>query len=207
MANRRRSINRVRPDLVQLKALAHPVRLTMLGRLRLDGPATASSLALQLGLNSGATSYHLRQLAEAGLIVEDSARGNRRDRWWKAAHESTETEPAEVDDVEERAVLGAYGGVVAQSAAQQMQQAAAEYAELPKDWADLVEASDWSARLTPGQVRRIKDAVHAIFTETVESAPDASEAPGDAAQVVFQFQAFPRPGTLVHRSEDAGESE
>lgn len=194
-------MNRVQPDLTQLKALAHPVRLDMLGKLRVDGPATASQLAQRLGLNSGATSYHLRELAKAGLVVEDSDRGTKRDRWWKAAHESTVTEPSQVSDAEERAVLGAYAGVVAQSAAQRIQQAAAEYADLPREWADLSEASDWSVHLTPEQVGRVKDAVHAVLQEVFETAPDPQEAPDDAAPVVFQFQAFPRPGALAHRDE------
>ncbi|MBB2890071.1 ArsR/SmtB family transcription factor [Flexivirga oryzae] len=200
MTSKRREINRVRPDLAQLKAMAHPVRLTMLTRLRLDGPATASSLAAQLGLNSGATSYHLRQLAEAGLVVEDHGRGNKRDRWWKAAHESTETAPSDIDDVAERAVLmGGYHAVVAQQAAQQIVQAAAEAPELPKEWADLAGASDWNLYLTQDQVRRVKDAVHAIMTETLESSPDRQDAPADAVPFVFQFHTFPRPGTLTHR--------
>jgi DNA-binding transcriptional ArsR family regulator len=202
----RRETNRVRPDLAQLKALAHPVRLTMLTRLRLDGPATASSLAAQLGLNSGATSYHLRQLAEAGLVVEDSSRGTRRDRWWKAAHESTETAPSDVDDAEEHAVLvGAYHGVVAQQAAQQIVQAAAETPELPKEWADLAGASDWNLYLTQEQVGRIKDAVHAIMTEALENSPDQQNAPAGAVPFVFQFHSFPRPGALVHRDEGASQ--
>ena len=36
-----------------------------------DAPATASMLARELGESSGATSYHLRALAAAGLIIED----------------------------------------------------------------------------------------------------------------------------------------
>lgn len=197
----RRAINRVRPDLDQLKALAHPVRLTLLGKLRIEGPATASSLAAQLGLNSGATSYHLRQLAEAGLVVEVLDRGNKRDRWWKAAHESTVTEPPRVDDVEERAVLGAYHRVVAHQAAAQIEQAAAEVPELPKEWADVVGASDYNVYLTPEQVSRVKQAVHAVLSEVAEVDRDAGNAPDDAAAVVFQFHTFPRPGALTHRDE------
>ena len=79
----------ITPDPTALKALSHPVRLRMLGLLRADGPATASSLALRLGLNSGATSYHLRQLHQHGYVVDDTERGNGRDRWWKAAHQAT----------------------------------------------------------------------------------------------------------------------
>lgn len=72
-----------------IKALAHPVRMSLMRQLRQGGPATASGLARQIGHSSGLTSYHLRVLAEAGLVVEDESIGNQRDRWWKAAREAT----------------------------------------------------------------------------------------------------------------------
>jgi DNA-binding transcriptional ArsR family regulator len=66
----------------EVRALAHPLRLRMLESLA-DGPATASMLARDLGESSGATSYHLRALAAAGIIVEDLERRKGRERWWK----------------------------------------------------------------------------------------------------------------------------
>jgi len=56
-------------DARQIRVLAHPLRFRLLGRLRLDGPATATGLARALETNTGATSYHLRQLADVGLVV------------------------------------------------------------------------------------------------------------------------------------------
>jgi DNA-binding transcriptional ArsR family regulator len=81
-----------------LKALAHPVRVQLLGVLRADGPSTATALAARLGESSGTTSYHLRQLAAADFVVEDTGRGNGRERWWRAAQQSTRLEVAELDD-------------------------------------------------------------------------------------------------------------
>ena len=49
--------------------LAHPLRSRLLDELRLSGPATATTLAAVLHTNSGATSYHLRKLAEVALVV------------------------------------------------------------------------------------------------------------------------------------------
>lgn len=66
----------------EVRALAHPLRLRMLESLA-DQPATASMLARELGESSGATSYHLRALAAAGLIIEDLGRRKGRERWWK----------------------------------------------------------------------------------------------------------------------------
>jgi DNA-binding transcriptional ArsR family regulator len=85
MGNSERYLARIDGRL--LRALAHPLRVRILELLREDGPATASGLAKRVGESSGTTSWHLRQLAESGLIAEDTERGSRRDRWWKAVHE------------------------------------------------------------------------------------------------------------------------
>jgi predicted ArsR family transcriptional regulator len=45
--------------------------MRILGSLREFGPATASALADRLGESSGATSYHLRQLASFGFVEEE----------------------------------------------------------------------------------------------------------------------------------------
>jgi DNA-binding transcriptional ArsR family regulator len=70
------------PTRVQMWAMAHPLRLEILGVL-VEGPATASMLARRLGESSGSTSYHLRVLARAGAVVEDAELGTRRERWWR----------------------------------------------------------------------------------------------------------------------------
>jgi DNA-binding transcriptional ArsR family regulator len=74
----------LRLDGPAIRVLAHPLRSRLLGELRAGGPATATQLAGRLATNTGATSYHLRKLAEVGLVVEDD-RGTARERWWNAA--------------------------------------------------------------------------------------------------------------------------
>lgn len=71
-------------DLGTIKALANPLRQRILGRLTEHGPATATSLAKDLGVTSGGTSYNLRVLAEHGLVEPAPDRGRGRERWWQA---------------------------------------------------------------------------------------------------------------------------
>ena len=66
----------------EVRALAHPLRLRMLEALR-EEPATASILARRLNESTGATSYHLRELARHGFIEEEPDRGTARERWWR----------------------------------------------------------------------------------------------------------------------------
>jgi DNA-binding transcriptional ArsR family regulator len=198
----RREISYVTPDLSQLKALAHPVRTKMLGLLRLDGPATATQLAQQLGLNSGATSYHLRQLEQHGLVVEDHARGNNRDRWWRAAHEGTTTRRTQDDD-EARQVMGAYVQAVQVAHLDQLTAAFQERNELPEPWSEIAVDSDWVMWLSPDQARTVVDRLHHILAEVVAGTPaDKASAAPDAEQFMFQLHGFPRPGSLVYRDAD-----
>ncbi|CCH33317.1 hypothetical protein BN6_60630 [Saccharothrix espanaensis DSM 44229] len=67
-----------------LKALAHPRRQQMLDELHRGGPATSAALARALDLNTGATSYHLRELARHGFVEELPERARGRERWWRA---------------------------------------------------------------------------------------------------------------------------
>ncbi|MDQ3156409.1 MAG: helix-turn-helix domain-containing protein [Actinomycetota bacterium] len=76
-------------DVETLRAIAHPLRMTLLGALRRNGPATSSELGRELGESSGSTSYHLRQLERFGFVVEDDVQPSGRERRWKAAHEMT----------------------------------------------------------------------------------------------------------------------
>ncbi|BCJ57269.1 helix-turn-helix domain-containing protein [Micromonospora endophytica] len=94
----RGAARRVRIDNRQVRVLAHPLRTRLLGALRVKGPATATTLAELLDTNTGATSYHLRQLAEVGLVVEEPDRGTGRQRWWRAAHDVTNWENTDFDD-------------------------------------------------------------------------------------------------------------
>ncbi|MGD9961608.1 helix-turn-helix domain-containing protein [Nocardioides sp.] len=72
-----------------LRAIAHPVRNRILEELSAGGPQRAADMAAVLGVPANQASFHLRQLAKYGLVVEapEAARDGR-DRVWKAAHES-----------------------------------------------------------------------------------------------------------------------
>jgi DNA-binding transcriptional ArsR family regulator len=68
-----------------MRALAHPVRLAILTRLRQEGPQTATGLSQHVGATPSVTSWHLRHLAKHGLVRDSEALGNGRERWWEAA--------------------------------------------------------------------------------------------------------------------------
>ena len=177
------------PDVNGLKALAHPVRLRILGLLRLDGPATASGLAERLGLNSGATSYHLRHLERHGFVLEDAALGSGRDRWWRAAHESTRT-VSEERTADEREATDAFGQAIALLHTEQVQRAVEERPLLPEEWRAASTLSDWHLRLTPARALALTDALDRLVSAWEE---DPVDGVGTQPFVVI-VHAFPRPG-------------
>jgi predicted ArsR family transcriptional regulator len=183
----------ITPSPSQLKALTHPVRVRILGLLRADGPATATTLAQRLGLNTGATSYHLRQLAQHGFVVDDPELGTGRDRWWKAAHQSTRTRAEEPRGAEERETMEAYIQSVVTVMTEQLQHAVEELPLLPDDWRDAVTFSDWAVTVTPARARALVQALAGTFDDVVE---DDADDPG-AASFVIQINAYPRPGTVA----------
>ena len=76
------SVKRI-TDPKALRALAHPLRLSLLALLRAEGPLTATKAGELLGESSASCSFHLRQLAKYGL-VEEAGGGHGRERPWRA---------------------------------------------------------------------------------------------------------------------------
>src|SRR5580693_128969 len=74
---------RVVGDANRWKAMSHPLRREMLRHIGEHGPATSTTLAEALGESTGTTSYHLRVLADAGVIEEVPGQPNGRERWWR----------------------------------------------------------------------------------------------------------------------------
>jgi DNA-binding transcriptional ArsR family regulator len=182
----------ITPTAAGLRALSHPTRLRMLKRLRLQGPATATMLAEELGLNTGKTSYHLRQLAEHDFVVEDEGRGDARDRWWKAAHQSTMADLDARRTGEDAESAEAYLRTVALMYTETLMQYAGEHRHLPQPWKDASTTSDWNLRLTPA---RALDLVEALI-RTIDGWQEDDDDESGAGMFTLNINAFPQPGTV-----------
>lgn len=175
------------PDAHQLKVLAHPLRSRLLGALRFAGPATATALAARLGTNSGATSYHLRQLAEVGLVEDDPEHSTGRDRWWRAAHGSTQWRSTDYEPDGEAAVgwlLRHHGNLVAGWLNDWLD----EREQWPLEWQGVADQSDYHLHLTVEGLQTLLDELHEVVRRHRDAADPA--APG-AEDVAVLLQAFP----------------
>ena len=176
-------------DTSTMKALSHPLRVQMVGLLRRFGPATATILAQRLGINTGATSYHLRQLAAYGMIVEDEAQGNARDRWWKAAYRTTYLDTGDFSGEE----TGAYLATIAEVHAAELRLAAQEMPALPDEWRDVVSMDDYWLLLTPQETGAMLEELYEVVAR-YRSHEDAAEVPATARRVTMQLEVFRTPG-------------
>lgn len=188
-----RNVPRIVPGITALKALAHADRLRILGSLRVSGASTATKLAKRFGLNSGATSYHLRQLAAHGFIEPAPGLGNGRERWWRAAHESTTYETADLKGDDLEAGL-AFSQAVLSAHADMMQRAQEAYRDLAVPWRKASTNSDFIIPLTAPAAEALTQRIFALLMEAkAASPPTGMTLSPDTLPVAYLVYAFPYP--------------
>ncbi|MGW1886108.1 ArsR/SmtB family transcription factor [Streptomyces sp. NPDC001970] len=170
-------------DAKGLRALAHPVRVQLVGLLRKYGPSTATRLAERLGVNSGTASYHLRQLGAAGFVEEDTERGNARERWWRSVHRTTWFNDPDLAEREPEAAL-AYLQSVAAIYTLRTQQTLNELQMMPRAWRDTFDMSDWALRLTPEETAALQRELKEVITRYRRDAPEAAASAPEGAERV-----------------------
>lgn len=173
-----------------IRALAHPLRLRLLGLLRHEGPGTATSLAEAVGEAPSLVSYHLRQLASHGFIEEAPERArDGRERWWRAAHEFTSWSSVDfLDTPERRGADLALRREILRLYVERLEAFLDEEPAWGTDWADAAHSSDYVLRLTPDQLRALSAELHAVVGRYRGLDEDSAE------QVQVILHAFPRRG-------------
>lgn len=187
----RTSVKRV-TSAAELKAVAHPLRVQILGSLRLEGPQTASELGRRFGESSGTTSYHLRILEKNGFIEPAPEQPNARDKVWRSAHAYTSWSNRELATDPEGAAAARVmrdrqlANVVAST--ERFEQEADKWSD---EWQDVAGHMDDGVRLTPDSLREARTRFHEILVELAERDADA---PGTELVRVY-FAAFPVENT------------
>lgn len=175
-------------DSASLRAIAHPLRLNLLGHLRTHGPATASALGRALGESSGSTSYHLRQLERFGFIEPDPEQPSRREKVWRAAHESTDFRMWDGAGPGEQAALDTVVAVQVEHLLDGVRRRQRGAPTTPADWRDAHASTDYLLRITPAALSELKQRIYALMDEF--ETPDDPE----ARLVEMHIQSFLHPG-------------
>ncbi|MGX5696663.1 helix-turn-helix domain-containing protein [Agromyces soli] len=144
-------------DAGAMRALAHPLRLRVLGLLRMNGPQSTGMLAEATGAASGSISYHLATLAKHGFVEPAPELGrDGRERWWRAAHEMTSLDAESyLDDPDRREAAEAMRRTVLDSYHRELLEALDAEMSLEPEWIAASDSSDGGAQLTLDEFREL----------------------------------------------------
>jgi DNA-binding transcriptional ArsR family regulator len=176
-------------DLAALKALTHPRRQRVLEYLALNGPATSAMLARALDLNTGATSYHLRELSKHGFVTEAETPGHGRERWWRTVPGDIRFPRRSAQNAEMRPVVDEMNRLAYAADLELFERLQRESDGLG-EWMDAFPYSRGTVRLTLGELRDFFEEYIALLNRYKR--PD-DETPEGARTVLTRLLAFPAP--------------
>jgi DNA-binding transcriptional ArsR family regulator len=188
-----------------LRALAHPIRLRLLGLLRTEGPLTATRAGELLGESSASSSFHLRQLAKYGL-AEEAGGGQGRERPWQAT--TMFTNVAQVADSPEfAAAAGLFRSVVAEQYFGTLMRWIEASPDEPADWQQAALSSDHILYLTPGELTDLGRKVAALLDDYLDRTASPRLRPSGSRAVNVIQLAVPlvdRPSGRLGGTADGG---
>jgi DNA-binding MarR family transcriptional regulator len=189
-------------DVGMLKAFAHPRRQAILQRLSQDGPATSATLARDLGWNTGATSYHLRELARYGMVEELPERSHGRERWWRQVPRDLRFPRRSQQTAELREIIDEMNRLGFSADLEAFTRMQAE-ADLEGGWGDAFPYSRGTIRVTLDELAAFFEEYIALLKRYQRAAEDA---PDGSRLVLTRFLAFPAPlkGSATTDEADAG---
>ncbi|MEV5984163.1 metalloregulator ArsR/SmtB family transcription factor [Streptomyces sp. NPDC052051] len=182
-------------DVGTLKALAHPLRMKLFRLLFVTEVATASQLAEQVNEAVSLVSYHLRKLAEHGLIEEAEPQSrDGRERWWQPASEGVSIQDEDFRGAPE---LAAARLAATRLFMEQRYDMYRDYLDRRADWGvewhDVAYDSEAVLRLNPSELAALRQEVWALLTK-YDAQGRAREAEGDTEgreNVAFHSYGFP----------------
>ncbi|CAL9614797.1 ArsR/SmtB family transcription factor [Streptomyces sp. NPDC091294] len=182
-------------DLGTLKALAHPLRMQLYRGLCVARTATASQLAEQVGEAVSLVSYHLRKLAEHGLVEQaDPQSADGRERWWQPASDGVSIRDENFRDAPERAAAHlAATRLFHEQRADMYRRYLDERPTWGPEWNSAAPDNESLLRLTPAELGELGEELIAL-AKKYEERGRAAEAAGDTEareNVALHVYGFP----------------
>lgn len=197
-----RSVKRL-TDPRALRALAHPIRISLVSLLRREGPLTATRAAELLGESSASCSFHLRQLAKYGL-VEEAGGGRGREKPWRATSMFTGW-----PDVADTPELAAATGLLTQVIAERYFEAVMRWLDAraaePKEWQEAAHFGDTMLYATSAEMLELARAEQRLLEPFLERQTRPELRPADSRMITYLHLAF--PGDLTGTPGDRGTGE
>lgn len=188
-------------DPKALRALAHPVRLALLGQLRVHGQLTATQAAELLGESSASCSFHLRQLAKYEL-VEEAGGGQGRERPWRATTMFTSW-PAVADDPKVDAAAGLLRDVVMDYYLQDLARWQEVIGDEPAEWQRAARFGDTSLYVTAAELTELNRRVQELVDAYLDRQANPELRPPGARLVSYLHIAHPVVGRAIAREPES----
>ena len=166
-----------------MRALAHPVRLTIFERLQRHGPASVAELAADAGTTPSAAGRHLRQLAQHGLVAGS-------DGIWEAVGSGIHFEPAD-DDASQAAYRALARLLFLRADELPRRWMAEDEPRLDGDWLRVSGHSNARMTMTVEEAAELDAQMEKLLEPYVTR--DSSDAPGDARRVRWLRYVMPEP--------------
>jgi hypothetical protein len=175
-------------DVEALKALTHPLRVSLLQHLLALGASTASECAEAVGSSASNCSWHLRQLAKFGFVERTEATDGR-ERPWRATEVGFDFGGFD-DDPTVRTQQDALLALQLNEDNRLVQRFLDRQHELPKEWLDASALHGYALNVTPEELIGLVGIVDDLLRPYL--VPVREDAPADAAPVHFGVRAFRR---------------
>jgi predicted transcriptional regulator len=172
-----------------LRALAHPIRLTLLGLLRSEGPLTATKAAELIGESSASCSFHLRQLGKYGL-VEEAGGGQGRERPWRATALFTDV-PVDSVNPEFSAAAGLFTSLVLERYFENTMRWLEARDGEPAEWQRAASFSDRMLYVTADELEALRDQIQALLDGYLDRITSPELRPPGSRLVGYVELAFP----------------
>jgi len=173
-----------------LRAYAHPVRMSLMGLLRTEGPLTATRAAELLGESSGTCSFHLRQLAKYGL-VEEAGGGTGREKPWRATTTTTDWDATGDGTPEAAAATSMLSAVIAEQYFEQLMRWLEASPGEPAEWRRAAMLGDRILYVTPAELEELRGRMREMLDEYFERDLRSELRPAGARLVTWLNIAFP----------------
>ena len=196
-----RSVTRL-TDPRALRAMAHPIRLSLIGVLRREGPLTATQAGELIGQSSASCSFHLRQLAKYGL-VEEAGGGKGRERPWRATTLFTSW-PDVAEGPEAAAASSLLSSVLAERYFEALMRWLDAKPDEPEQWQHAAHFGDTMLYVTPEELIGLAAQTQAMMDRFLDRVEHPELRPPGARRVTYLHMAFPGDLTGAPEREDTG---
>lgn len=176
-------------DPRELRALTHPVRLSLIEVLATEGTLTATEAGGLIGESPTTCSFHFRQLARYGF-VEEAGGGAGRNRPWRLVNLGMSFEEAG-QDAEMAIAAESLEGLLYGRMFDRFEQWRRVKLSYPDEWQSACGVNETIMYVTPAELRELIEELRSLLTRYHERLVDPSLRPPDARIVEVLAAAYP----------------